>query len=418
MDASQGRPFEKIISTIRYVYHIVKYYSDRIRYRLFFRGYFIVFKSPLSKPLPPLPRINIDLNFKIITEENFDEVKGSFPVWKQISFIQRLKNGCIAIICYSRGNVVSYGWFAETKNGVEDFDWEILPGEIYAFDAWVNYEVRGRGIAYYNFKFIYEFFHARGFDTYMHIVETWNRIMLRLCSKIGLEVYGILKHRSILGIRRTYLLPPGEEESRVAYKHLSSTGLDIPERTIKFKLITHAEELELIRDAWNSSVKRSSGYYRDIDFDGLLELWDADKKHRRMFFLAGIENRSLKSIFPFVFKAYGKLKKANGKLGNIPVNLLSFIGRDESLERDFIIDNDDPVKHLMALLDVLFGPLSREWEAIELGGFSTSNKNYEELARILKERGYYFQVVKIRDRIWVQIFNNTLYSKIAGAIKL
>ncbi|MBD3234089.1 MAG: GNAT family N-acetyltransferase [candidate division Zixibacteria bacterium] len=391
---------------LKYLYSGFRYYWDRFLQKIYFKGYFVVFKSPLEMRVPPLRRVNIDLDFKVVGPENFDDLRGLAPPWKIRAFKKRLKKGCLATIGYSKGVPVSYCWFAEDSGKIEDFDYWLPPGEIYAFDAWVNPTFRGRGIAYYNFKFIFEFFKTRGFHTYLGIVQSWNRTMLRMYYKVKIDYYGILKHQCILGFRKSYIIPPGEEENEVERKYLSKARLPLPERDVKFRVIESEDRLDDIKPEWERLFEQN-GNNDSIMSYGCFKKWQNGQKPRPdLFVIIGQQQDTIKSIFPFRIRKGLRHKDNGSPKAAENARVIEFIGEDTG-SRDFLLEGDKP-QLIVSMLDLLYTPLSDKWDMVDLTGIDSNSENYQSLVNVLYERRYDFVVSPDNS---IRIFNRNRLGK-------
>ncbi|MCP4633620.1 MAG: GNAT family N-acetyltransferase [candidate division Zixibacteria bacterium] len=386
-------PFTK--GRLSYYYSFFRYYLHRFKYIMFFNGYFVVFKSPLDKQMPSRKRIRIGLDFKVFGPNQFEELvnelKNIVPPWKLLAFKRRRKKGYHAIIGYSDGYPVSYCSFAEDPIKIQDFNYRLAPKEMYIFDAWVDPTYRGRGIGYYNFKFIFEFFKMRGYRSYMHIVEGWNRRMLRLCKKTRLDLYGILKHRSVLGIKRTRMLPPGKDEAKIARKMFFGTGLEFARGVINPEIITSQNGFNSIKQKWDELAVSGIESNFFLTHDWLSNWWENFGGENKLFIITGSEEHSLKSAFPFYLNITDGAPIFGGKRLNIPAKILEFIGTGISGIGDFIISGHKPL-HLATMVDFLFGPLSTEWDIVDLHQIDQSSENLHFLLSVLRERGYSFHL--------------------------
>ncbi|GEM_PF-5035222 len=371
------------IDKLRVIYDGLRYRYYLLREKLFSKVYYVVFKSPLEMRMPPIKRINIDLNFRVCEPENFDDLRKLAPSWKIKIFEKRAKEGLLAFIGYAGKDPVSYCWFVENSGTLEDFDYDLLPGEVYAFDAWVSPAYRGKGIAYYNFKFIYEFFKMRGFDTYMAIVEVTNKVMLKMYKKVNIEFYGILKQTHTFGKRRTYLLPPGEEENRIAEKYLKGTGIKLPERNFKFWLINNEKKLITLKSDWEKLYQLKGENNQSLSYEYYKKRWDESNIQNDLFVVACYEHRRIRSIFPFVLH-----KRKLSPIGFFKE--ICFIDSSPFQHTDFLLDGDR-IKLIRAMLDLLRGPLSSKWDILNLRHLNESDDVFKDLVVASRERAYKYK---------------------------
>ena len=362
--------------------------------------------------VPPLKRVNIELDFKVCGPDNFNDLRDLAPPWKMRAFEKRLKKGCLAIIGYSQGVPVSCCWFAEDSGKIEDFDLYLPPGEVYAFDAWVNPTFRGRGIAYYNFKFIYEFFKMRGFHTYLGIVQSWNRTMLKMYVKVKIDFYGILRHRSFLGIRRTCIIPPGEEEDRVEKEFLASARLKLPPRDIRFKLIDSQKKFDQLKDNWESLRLLQSNRSYFLTHEWFSNWWNNCGQGHRLFIVAGLQSGELRSIFPFYIG--NTITVAGNASRKSPLNarVIRLMGTELPYQKDFLVHGDIPGL-IVSMLDLLHKPLSGEWDMADLGYFKEESETYQGLLNVLYERGINFRNLPAKSN---PIFTEDPFSNLDGKL--
>jgi CelD/BcsL family acetyltransferase involved in cellulose biosynthesis/ribosomal protein S18 acetylase RimI-like enzyme len=376
---------------IRLVRHFIRFIAFRLRYKLLYRGYRVVFKSPLTTPMPAKKRIYIDLDFKIVSKYDYNDFAGMVPAWRLRVFKKRLKKGYKAIIGYSKGVPVSYGWFAEESYQIENFDFRLAPGEVFVFDAWVSPSFRGKGIAYYNFKLIFEFFRELGYDTCIHFVEVQNRKMLRLCRKIGLPLYGILKHRRYLGMRKTVILPRGPDESRIARRYLAGTGLELPKRDSKISVIKDAHEFLGLKADWERLERDQEIHNFYSTHVWLYTWWKHFNNGNKLLILKGTENGRTTALYPFYINIIDGARTTGRKNLGIPARIIEMIGAGLSCRGEFLVADKWP-ENLVTMLDYLHGPLKDEWDMMDLHQFSEDSISLNYLLNGLHERGYKYQV--------------------------